>query len=114
MGGGKAKGGGGRGREEDKEGGKIRHKSEKIAAITITVEALCNPCQGMKQQCVIHELQPALCSNTTEKCHFNTPTNPPLLCKQARVLPLPATSSSHKSQPPREDDAFIDFITLWH
>lgn len=29
----------------EKEGGDMGHKSEKIAAITINVEALCNPCQ---------------------------------------------------------------------
>ena len=33
-------------REEDEEGGEMSHKSEKIAAITINVEAVCNPCQG--------------------------------------------------------------------
>lgn len=32
--------GGGREREKDKEGGEISHKSEKIAAITINVEAV--------------------------------------------------------------------------
>lgn len=111
---GKGGGVGGRETQKDEEGGKIRHKSEKIAAITITVEALCNPRLRTKQQCVIHELLPALRSNTTEKCHFNTPTNPQLLCKQAHVLPFPGTSGSHKSQPPREDGAFIDFITPWH
>lgn len=35
-------------REEDEEGGEISHKSEKIAAITINIEALCNPCQGIE------------------------------------------------------------------
>lgn len=39
---------GGREREEEKEGGEMSHKSEKIATITINVEALCNPCQGIE------------------------------------------------------------------
>lgn len=78
--------------EEDKEeGGHMNHKSGKIAAITMNVDAQCNPCQGIRQQCVIHELSLALCSSS-EKCHFNTPTNPLPLCKQAPVLPFSDTS----------------------
>ena len=35
-------------KREEEEGGEISHKSEKIAAITINIEALCNPCQGIE------------------------------------------------------------------
>lgn len=34
-----------RGKEDKEEGGQMSHKSEKIAAITMNVVALCNPCQ---------------------------------------------------------------------
>lgn len=39
-------------KEDKKRGGQMSHNSEKIAAITMNVEALCNPCQGIVQQCV--------------------------------------------------------------
>lgn len=38
----------GREKEDKEEGGQMSHKSEKIAAITMNVEALCNPCQGIE------------------------------------------------------------------
>lgn len=36
------------GEVEDEEGGEMKHKSDKIAAITISIEALCNLCLAVE------------------------------------------------------------------